>query len=114
MIPTKVKSGETGSPPLALNLYYLLTAYGDAEREEDDHRRCLALACGVLHDKAALRTIDIQNATGATSLKNAALESQFEQVKITPEPLTLEEMSKLWTTFQTQYRISAAFRLPLY
>lgn len=108
-IPTKVKSGETGYPPLALNLYYLLTAYGDAEREEDDHR-LLGIGMRVLHDKAALRAIDIQNATGATSLRNAALERQFEQVKITPEPLTLEEMSKLWTTFQTQYRISAAFQ----
>ena len=27
------------------------------------------------------------------------------------QPLTLDEMSKLWTTFQTQYRISAAYQV---
>ena len=32
-------------------------------------------------------------------------------MRITPEPLSLEEMSKLWTTFQTQYRISAAYQV---
>jgi len=108
-IPTKVKRGETGQPPLALNLYYLLTAYGDDEASEADHR-LLGTAMRVLHDNAVLTAKDIRDATGESPLKDAALERQFEQVKITPEPLTLEEMSKLWTTFQTQYRISAAFQ----
>ena len=109
-IPTKVKSGETGYPPLALNLYYLLTAYGDAERAEDDHR-LLGTGMRVLHDKSVLAATDIRNATDEVPfLKGAALDRQFEQVKITAEHLTLEEMSKLWTTFQTQYRISAAFQ----
>ena len=31
-IPQQVKPGETGVPPLALNLYYLVTAYG---RDDD-------------------------------------------------------------------------------
>src|SRR6266700_8027750 len=30
-IPQRVKSGETSMPPLALNLYYMVTAYGDGD-----------------------------------------------------------------------------------
>src|SRR6187549_2755983 len=66
----------------------------------------------VLHDKSVLAATDIRNATDEVPLlQGAALDRQFENVKITPEHLSLEEMSKLWTTFQTQYRISAAFQL---
>jgi hypothetical protein len=39
------------------------------------------------------------------------LQEQIERVRITPQPLSLEEMSKLWTAFQTQYRISAAYQV---
>jgi len=34
----------------------------------------------------------------------------MERVRITLQPISLEEMSKLWTVFQSQYRISAAYR----
>src|SRR5262249_44357447 len=36
---------------------------------------------------------------------------QIERVRITPQPLSVDEMSKLWTTFQTQYRISMAYEV---
>lgn len=108
-IPNKVKRGETGYPPLALNLYYMLTAYGDDQVTEADHR-LLGMGMRILHDKSVLDAQDISNATSEAPLNGAKLENQFEQVKLTLEPLTLEEMSKLWTTFQTQYRISAAFQ----
>lgn len=108
-IPNKVKPGESGQPPLALNLYYLLTAYGDDQADEADHR-LLGTAMRVLHDHAVLTSQDIKNATDATLLSQARLNAQFEQVKLSPESLSLEEMSKLWTTFQTQYRISAAYQ----
>ena len=32
-------------------------------------------------------------------------------MRITLQPLTFEEMSKLWTTFQTHYRVSAAYQV---
>jgi hypothetical protein len=35
--------------------------------------------------------------------------AQVEHVRITPQPMSLEEMSKLWTTFQTNYRLSVAY-----
>ncbi|MBC8116437.1 MAG: DUF4255 domain-containing protein [Candidatus Saccharimonas sp.] len=108
-IPNKVKSGEQGHPPLALNLYYLLTAYGDDQPTEIDHQ-LLGKGMQILHDSAVLTAEAIRNANSEPSLRSSNLDRQFEQIKITPEPLTLDEMSRLWQTFQTQYRISAAYQ----
>jgi hypothetical protein len=32
-------------------------------------------------------------------------------VRVTLQPLSLEEMSRLWSTFQTQYRLSVAYEV---
>jgi hypothetical protein len=109
-IPTKVRPGEAGIPPIALNLYYLLTAYGDDQTDEADHR-LLGEGMQALYDHPVLTPKDISDATSAVeSLREARLERQFEHVRVTLETLSLEEMSKLWTAFQTQYRISAAYQ----
>ena len=60
---------------------------------------------GILHDHPLLGAAEIEAA-----LAESNLDQQVERIRITPQPLTLEEMSKLWTTFQTQYRISAAYQ----
>jgi Pvc16 N-terminal domain len=104
-MPRQVRPGETGSPPLALNLHYLVTAYGrdDTDGNALSHR-VLGGAMSVLHDHSVLGAQEIANA-----LPNNDLAEQIERVRITPLPLSIEEMSKLWTTFQTNYRISAAY-----
>jgi hypothetical protein len=102
-MPRQVRSGETGQPPLALNLHYLITAYGENDDETKSHQ-WLGKAMSVLHDHPLLGAKEIKDA-----LKGSELESQIERVRITPQSLTVEEMSKLWTAFQTQYRISAAY-----
>jgi hypothetical protein len=60
---------------------------------------------GVLHDHPLLGAEEINAA-----LAESDLDQQIERVRITPQPMTVEEMSKLWTTFQTQYRMSAAYQ----
>ncbi|BAY24866.1 hypothetical protein NIES2100_46640 [Calothrix sp. NIES-2100] len=101
--PPRVKPGEIGQPPLALNLNYLLTAYG---KDNDDvlSHRLLGKAMQVLHDYPVLDPVLIKNTLGESDLQN-----QIEKVRLTLQPLNLEDISKLWTTFQTQYRISAAY-----
>lgn len=109
-IPTRTKPGETSFPPLPLNLHYLVTAYGDSQDDEADHR-LLGAAMRTLHDYTVLKRQDIRDATSlSTILKDSALDEQFEPVRIVPELLSVEEMSKLWTTFQAKYRISAAYQ----
>ena len=60
---------------------------------------------GVLHDHPLLGAEEINGA-----LPESDLDQQVERVRITPQPMSVEEMSKLWTTFQTQYRMSAAYQ----
>jgi hypothetical protein len=106
-IPRQVRPGETGAPPLALNLHYLITAYGRGENDADAvSHRVLGGAMSVLHDHTVLERSEISSA-----IANNDLADQFERVKITSLPVTVDELSKLWMIFQTQYRISAAYEV---
>ena len=98
-----LRAGETGSPPLPLRLHYLLTAFGRNNDELLAHRM-LGRAMSLLHDRAVLMPADIQAA-----LPGADLHRQIERVRVTAQPLSIEEMSKLWTTFQVNYRLSAGY-----
>lgn len=108
-MPRHVMPGETGMPPLALKLYYLLTAYGrDNDVTQPFSHQMLGTAMSVLHDFPVLSGEEIRSATSA-SLPRNDLDRQIERVRITLQPLSLEEISKLWTGFQTQYRMSVAY-----
>jgi Pvc16 N-terminal domain/IPT/TIG domain len=110
------------NPPLALDLHYLLTAYGAAEFHAEI---LLGYAMQVLHEtpvlsRAAIRTAlgTISPVTGSVlppalrSLSASDLAEQIEQIKISPQFLNPEEMSKLWLTFsQTHYRLSIAYQV---
>jgi hypothetical protein len=101
--PPGLRSGEQGSPALPLVLSYLLTAYGEDDDEVLSHR-LLGLAMSVLHDRPVLSPVDI-----AAALPGTGLEAQVERVRITPHPIPMDEISRLWATFQTGYRISATY-----
>ncbi|MFQ5927043.1 MAG: DUF4255 domain-containing protein [Terriglobia bacterium] len=104
-MPRQVKPGETGQPPLPLTLYYLITAYGQNDDDTLSHR-LLGRTMNILHDHPVLGAAEIEAA-----LPGNDLHEQVERVRITPEPLSLDDMSKLWNAFQTQYRISAAYQV---
>jgi hypothetical protein len=104
-MPRQVKAGETGQPPLALNLYYLVTAYGNGDDDTVGHK-WFGQAMSVLHDHPLLGAQEIRDA-----LVDNDLHEQLERVRITPQMMSLEEMSKLWSAFQTNYRISAAYQV---
>jgi hypothetical protein len=104
-IPGRVRPGETANFPLGLNLYYLLTAFG---KENDSTRpfshQVMGRAMSVLNDHPLLGAAEIQNA-----LPNNDLWNQVERVRFTLQPFSVEEVAKLWTGFQTQYRLSVAY-----
>ena len=105
-LPGQVNPGETGSPALALDLYYLLTAYGESEDEADPTtHKLLGYAMSILHDHTLLGRDEIHDA-----LADNDLHEQVERVRITHQPMSLDEVSKLWTTFQTNYRLSTAYQ----
>lgn len=100
------------NPPLALDLHYLLTAYGT-----DDMHAEVLLGYGMhrLHEvpvleRDTIRSILQQPAILAGALADSGLADQVELVKVAPEALRTEELSKLWSAFQASYRPSAAYR----
>jgi len=111
-MPRQLRPGETGQPPLALNLYYLLTAYslGEDAIEPLSHR-LLGRAMSIFHDHPVLSAADIKAAIPTTNPPPYDLFDQIERVRIVPQPLTGDDMSKLWTMFQAKYRPSAAYEV---
>lgn len=110
-VPQTLKPGETGFPPLALTLYYMITAYGpDTEDEALNSHQLLGQAMNVLHDHPLLGAGEIQAATTNAGIPSD-LHHQIERIRITPQPMPLDEMTKLWTTFQTNFRISASYQV---
>lgn len=107
-LPRQLKPGETGFPPLPLTLFYLLTGYSEEDQDDIQGQRALGRAMSVLHDHPLLDAAFIQEAT-STSVPGADLHEQAERVRITLKPESSEELSKLWTSFGTSFRASAAY-----
>lgn len=100
--------GQPSRPLLPLNLYYLITAYGpepdgvnNPESDASAHEY-LGRAMLFLHDNPELKF----EADADLQIKN-----QVDPIRITPQPLTTDEVSKLWAGFQTPYRPSVAYEV---
>ncbi len=110
-IPNRVKPYESGFPPLPLVLHYIVTAYSKDDKHSDlVSHKLLGQAMSVLHDHPLLGADEIK-ATFVNQEDLSELSDQVERVRITPAPLSTDEMSKLWATFQTSYRISTTYQV---
>ncbi|MEW2035005.1 DUF4255 domain-containing protein [Streptomyces roseifaciens] len=102
--PPGVRPGETGRPALPVVLHYLLTPYTNDDPHSRAALRILGAAMAALHDHCVLGPEDYDKSEG---LGDAHL--QPEPVRITPADLSVDDMSKLWSAFQSQYRVSVAY-----
>jgi hypothetical protein len=101
-------------PPLALDLHYLLIAYGEGEYIP---QILLGIGMQALHETPFLYRQQITNvftpppplSTLDAALATADLADQVEMIKVTPQPLSTEDLSKLWTAFGSKYRPSVGF-----
>jgi hypothetical protein len=113
---TGSQGARLSNPPLALNLHYLVSAYGS---NQFDPEILLAWAMQVFHDTPVVPREVIQDAlnglgtSGAEALlvATSTLADQIEHIRITPETLTTEEIYRLWTAFQTHYRPTTSYRV---
>ena len=103
--PPAIRPGESGQPPLPLVLSYLITAYGEDDDEILAHR-LLGIAMAVLNDTPVLSRSQIASALPAPG---SDLQNQVERVRITPDPRPQDEISRMWTTFNTGYRLSVSY-----
>ncbi|MGB9939401.1 DUF4255 domain-containing protein [Methanosarcina sp.] len=86
-------STTTTSPPIALDLYYMLTSYPSGtqditERTKEEHR-ILGRIIQILNDNAIL--------TG--SILKGSLARNSNDLHIMLTPISLDDMTKMWTTF---------------
>ncbi|HEV3199155.1 MAG TPA: DUF4255 domain-containing protein, partial [Bryobacteraceae bacterium] len=114
MIPGQGHPSEFGHPPLSLILHYLITAYGATDDNglvnETRSQFLLGSAMRVFHDHPVITETlaTIQPPVGQTIL-HQSLRGEFEQVKLCLDPISLEDLSKVWTALTRPYRLSAAY-----
>jgi uncharacterized protein DUF4255 len=111
-LPTRDESGRiVQRPRAALDLHYLLTFHGEDARQEA--QQLMGIAVRTLHAQPTLSRQSIAAAIGAAPgnfLAGSDLASAVELVRFTPAPISLEELSKLWSVFfQTQYALSIGY-----
>ncbi|HEY6886224.1 MAG TPA: DUF4255 domain-containing protein [Solirubrobacter sp.] len=110
-LPFRSSSGELlAQPQLALDLHYLLTAYGAGD-SETAAQHVLAHAMSVIHDAGYIprETIRAVVTAAGSVIAAADLADQVEPVRLTPQGLTDEDLFRLWSMFQTKYRLSVGY-----
>ena len=121
-LPSRDAAGaRIANPPLALDLHYLLTAYGAQQLHAEI---LLGYGMQLLHETPILTRDSIRRSlaaptqvtgggglpAGLNNLFTSELAEQVELIKIWPQTLTTEEISRLWTAFQAHYRPTAAYQ----
>lgn len=117
-LPSLASDGATlrQSPPLALDLHYLLTVYGSADWQAEG---LLGYALMMFHQNPIIARADIRYALNnlpsgnnlSLALANCGLAEQFEMIKIIPATLGREEMAWLWTALKADYRPTFPFQV---
>jgi hypothetical protein len=95
---------EYGHPPLTLDLHYLLTAYAQSdEGDQVEAHQVLGDAMRVLHDHTYL----------LGDVLDPSLEGAVERAKVTLEPLTVEDVTKIYVALSTPYRLSVGYKVTI-
>jgi hypothetical protein len=117
-IPGRGTSSGYGTPPLSLELFYLVTGHGStmqgAEFDETPAHFLLGSAMRVLHDFPMVTgaLLSARPPAGEPIL-HPSLRDDFERLKITLDPVSLEDLSKVWTALTLPFRVAAAYHVSL-
>jgi len=106
---------------LTLDLHYLLTAYGAQDFHEEILLGCAAhlfASTPVLTREFIRKALEASGRGGKgglsrmpAALAEAVVAEQVEEIKIRPQFLNFEEMSKLWSMLQARYRPSLTYEV---
>lgn len=112
-LPTRASGGsQIGRAPLAIDLHYLMSAYSAGDYEA---QIMLGIGMQAVHEIPVLFRDKITQVFSAPAtqvdkaLASADLANQIEMIKIVPQQIGTDELSKLWTAFQSKFRVSAAY-----
>lgn len=113
---------------LGLDLHYLMTAYSEKDKDELAAHKLMGEVTRLLHENPILTRDMLQElideadtnpgnlpqnlGSVAQDIATSDLAEQVELVKLTMQMLSLEDMTKLWSSFfkTGTYRISVAYR----
>lgn len=90
-------TGRLEKPPLALNLFYILTPFVD---DRLDEHRVLGEVMRILYDYSIIEG----------PLLRGGLEHTNEQIKIDLCQFTIEELTRIWNAFNSAYRLSVCYQ----
>lgn len=110
--PMRKSGGDLAQRPrFGVDLHYLITCLGKPERFEPE--QMLALTLMTLHANAILYPEQLQDAARsapAGALEDADLPLQTERIRLSPQRLSVEDMHRFWTIFNsTPYRLSVVY-----
>ncbi len=111
-LPTRNAQGQVVSrPTAALDLHYLMTFYGDDSKFEPQRMlgavvRSLLAEPGLTRD----RILSVSKDDNGDKMGGSNLADAIEQVKFTPQALSLDELSRIWSIFyQVPYALSVGY-----
>jgi hypothetical protein len=115
-LPSRDSDGDVVRiPPVAINLHYLVSAYGPDPYIPEillGHTVRILAENATLSREAIRRMLTPSGPDPMlTALLGSDLDDQPELIKIAPETVNTEEMSRLWSTFQSSYRPSVAYQV---
>ena len=108
------RTNGTRAVPLSLDLHYLLTAYG----ERDYHAETLlGSAMELLHQTPVLTHETIAPTLASLAERGGSGASVFadvidaiDRITLSPEFLSMEDLTKLWSALQARFRLSATYQ----
>jgi hypothetical protein len=99
-IPGEGYPGAYGNPPLSIDLNYIVTAFGSSDSGQDadmEAQLILGDAMRILHDIPIISPDLMQQKSPGRTILDPSLLDAFEQVKLSLQPKSLEEIAKIWT-----------------
>lgn len=94
----RIGDAQLRQTPLSLNFYYLLTPITNST--ENDHR-LLSKAMLIFYDNAILKGAQLEG----------SLRTNAEELRIILNPMTLEDLNRLWSAFLRPMRLSVCYEV---
>jgi hypothetical protein len=115
--PGDRKHGPANVPALSLDLYYLLTPFADPPGSGQDDlppaHQLLGQAMQILYEYPVLNDVhtvgfDFDRFPGINDLRDA-----FDKITVRLHPVSVDEISKIWSMFNQPYRLSVVYQVSL-
>ncbi len=94
--PNRTAPNQLPGPPIPINLYYLITPMNE---DPESQQVVLGKVLQVCNDYAILRGSDLQE----------SLQGTTEELRLTLETLSLEELTQVWYSLQEPYQLSVSY-----